>query len=268
MSALTAHRSLRVRAVARRHAYVLQRAPQRWFDVVFWPVVDSILFGSLGVYFSRQTGSGKAGVGYLLGGILLFHVVFQAEISVSTGFMEETWSRNLLNLLVTPLTEWEYVAGVALFGLLKLALGVSVVATTALALFAFNITDLGVALLPIIAVLLVVGWSVALIVVGLILRVGQGAEILAWGLLALVMPLSGIFYPVSALPGPLQPLALALPTTHIFAAARTVLGGHPFPLGQLGIAVAGTLVLAGLSLLYVTRMLATFRRRGYISRHV
>ena len=50
--------------------------------------------------------------------------------------------------------------------------------------------------------LLVVGWSVGLIVIGLILRVGQGAEILAWGLLAMVMPLSGIFYPVSACPGP------------------------------------------------------------------
>ena len=34
----------------------------------------------------------------LLAGILLFHVVFQAEISLATGFMEETWSRNLLNL--------------------------------------------------------------------------------------------------------------------------------------------------------------------------
>jgi ABC-2 type transport system permease protein len=261
-------RALRVRAVARRHAYVLQRAPQRWFDVVFWPVVDAVLFGSLGVYFSRQSHTGKAGVAFLLTGILLFHVVFQAEISVSTGFMEETWSRNLLNLLVTPLTEAEYVAGVALFGLLKLAIGVSVVAVAAFALFAFNITALGLSLLPIVALLLVVGWSVALFVVGLVLRVGQGAEILAWGLLALVMPLSGVFYPISALPGVLQPIAIVLPTTHVFAAARAVVAGHALPWSQIGIGAVGTVGLAGLSLLYVTRMLATFRRRGYISRHV
>src|SRR5258708_37941725 len=139
-------RALRVRAVARRHAYVLQRAPQRWFDVVFWPVGDALLFGSLGVYFSRQSHAGKAGVAFLLTGILLFHVVFQAEISVSTGFMEETWSRNLLNLLVTPLTEVEYVAGVALFGLLKLARVVIRVAVAAFALVAFNITTLALSL--------------------------------------------------------------------------------------------------------------------------
>ena len=244
---------LRIRAVARRHAYVLQRSPQRWFDVVVWPVVDALLFGAIGVYFARQSGAGAKGAGFLLAGILLFHVVFQAEISLATGFMEETWSRNLLNLLVTPLREGEYAAGVVLFGLAKLAIGVTVV---------------GLALVPIVALLLVVGWLVGMIVIGLILRVGQGAEILAWGLLAMLMPLSGIFYPVSALPGILQPIGRVLPLTHIFAAARAVLDGHALPWDELGIAAVGALVLAVASVWFVVRMLALFRARGYISRHV
>ncbi|MDQ1396576.1 MAG: type transport system permease protein [Acidimicrobiaceae bacterium] len=258
---------LRIRAVARRHLYVLQRAPQRWFDVVFWPVVDAVLFGSLGVYFSRVSGTGKSGVGFLLAGIILFHVVFQAEIGLATGFMEETWSRNLLNLLVTPLREVEYVLGVVLFGLAKLVLGVIVVGVVAFALFAFNITDIGLALVPIVALLLLVGWSIGLLVIGLILRVGQGAEILAWGLLAMLMPLSGVFYPVSALPGILQPLARVLPTTHAFGAARTVLEGQPVPWDQLGIGAAGAVAVAALCTLFLVRMLAVFRSRGFISRH-
>jgi ABC-2 type transport system permease protein len=259
---------LRIRAVARRHAYVLQRSPQRWFDVVVWPVVDAVLFGAIGVYFADQSGAGPKTVGFLLAGILLFHVVFQAEISLATGFMEETWSRNLLNLLVTPLREGEYVAGAVLFGLAKLAIGVSVVALVALALFAFDITDIGFALVPIIGLLLIVGWSVGMIVIGLILRVGQGAEILAWGLLAMLMPLSGIFYPVDSLPGLLQPIGQVLPLTHIFAAARAVLDGDALPWDEIGIAAAGTLVLTVASVWFVVRMLAVFRARGYISRHV
>jgi ABC-2 type transport system permease protein len=259
--------SIRILAVARRHAYVLQRAPQRWFDVVFWPVVDAILFGSLGVYFSRASGTGARGVAFLLSGILLFHVVFQAEISLATGFMEETWSRNLLNLMVTPLTELEYIAGVVIFGLAKLAMGVTTVALVSFALFAFRITDIGLALIPIVAILLLVGWSVGLVVIGLILRVGQGAEILAWGLLAIVMPLSGIFYPVSALPGILQPVAALLPTTHVFSAARRVVAGHQLPWGQVGLATLSSVLLAAVAAAYVTRMLRVFRSRGYISRH-
>jgi ABC-2 type transport system permease protein len=182
--------------------------------------------------------------------------------------MEETWSRNLLNLLVTPLREVEYVGGVVLFGLAKMLLGVSVVAVVAFALFAFNITDLGLALVPMVALLLFVGWSVGLVVIGLILRVGQGAEILAWGLLAMLMPLSGIFYPVDSLPGILQPVGKVLPLTHVFAAARSVLDGDPLPWHELGIATAGSVVLAAGAAWFVTRMLATFRSRGYISRHM
>jgi len=80
---------LRVWAVARRHAYVLRRSPHRLFDVTVWPVVDTVLFGSLGVFFARQGGpstAAQAGVAYLLSGIVLWHVVYQSQIAVSTGF--------------------------------------------------------------------------------------------------------------------------------------------------------------------------------------
>ena len=108
---------LRIWAVARRHAYVLYRSPHRLFDVTVWPIVDTVLFGSLGVYFVSQGGpdsAAQAGVAYLLSGIVLWHVVYQAQISVSTGFMEETWSRNLLGLMVSPLREMELLASIAL----------------------------------------------------------------------------------------------------------------------------------------------------------
>ena len=41
---------LRLRAIGRRHAYVLVRSPHRLFDVTLWPLVDVILFGSLAAY--------------------------------------------------------------------------------------------------------------------------------------------------------------------------------------------------------------------------
>ena len=257
----------RVFAVTRRHAYVLMRSPHRWFDVFIWPVVDVLLWGSLGVFVANQSpDADRAGVTYLLAGILLFHVLYQSQIAASTGFLEETWSRNLLNLLATPLTEVEYAAGVALFGLAKLTVAMGVVTLAAFAFFAFSIADIGWALVPIGLLLLLCGWSISLFVVGLVLRFGQSAEVLAWGILFVVMPLSGVFYPVDALPPVLQPIARVLPTTHIFAAARTVLDGQPLPWDQLAIALVGTIALAGLGLLYVTTMLRTFRQRGYVTR--
>src|SRR5207247_2370452 len=76
--------------------------------------------------------------GYLLAGIVLWHVIYQSQIAMSTGLLEETWTRNLLNLMVTPLREVEYLGGGALFGMVKLVIGVCVMVLGALTLFSFH----------------------------------------------------------------------------------------------------------------------------------
>jgi ABC-2 type transport system permease protein len=260
---------LRIRAIARRHWYVVRRSPHRLFDVTVWPIVDVLLYGSLGTFFARAEGGslGQTAFGYLMAGVLLWHVVYSGQISLSTGFLEETWSRNMLNLMVTPLREWEYVAGVVLLGLGKLLVGVALVAGVALGLFAFDITEVGWTLVPVAAVLLLTGWVIALFVIGLVLRFGAGAEALAWGVLFVMLPLSGVFYPIDALPGVLQPIARLLPTTHAFAAARTVLDGGGVPWGRLGLAALAAAGLAVLGLAWVVAMLRVFRRRGYVTRY-
>jgi ABC-2 type transport system permease protein len=258
----------RVMAVARRHAYVLQRSPHRYFDIIVWPVVDTLLFGSIGVFAAtRAQSAAQQVVLYLMAGIVLWHVVYQAQIALATGFLEETWSRNVLSLMVTPMREWEYLAGVAVFGLAKLVAGVGAVALLAWSAYAFDVTTMGVGLLPVAALLLVIGWAIALFVIGLVLRFGSGAEALAWGILFVVMPLSGVFYPVSALPLVLRPIAVVLPTTHAFAAGRALAAGGPTPWHELALAAVGTVGLTLLALAYLGWMLRVFRRRGLVTRY-
>src|SRR6478735_8382611 len=139
-----------MRAIARRHAYVLVRSPHRLFDVTLWPLVDVLLFGSLAQFVGGEdTTAGTQAAGYLLAGIVLWHVIYQSQIALSTGLLEETWTRNILNLMVTPLREIEYVAGVALFGMVKLVMGVGVMVLGALAFFSFETWSLGWGLIPI-----------------------------------------------------------------------------------------------------------------------
>jgi ABC-2 type transport system permease protein len=228
----------RIMAIARRHVYVLQRSPHRTFDVLVWPVVDVLLFGSIGVFAATRAQDGGQQVAlYLMAGVVLWHVVYQAQIALATGFLEETWSRNVLNLMVTPMREWEYVAGVALFGLVKLVAGVGAVALIAWTAYAF------------------------------VLRFGSGAEALAWGILFVIMPLSGVFYPVTALPAVLRPIAEALPTTHAFAVGRAYAAGEPTPWHEMGLAVLGTAGLCAVALAYLGWMLRIFRKRGYVTRY-
>ena len=257
---------LRIKAVARRHAYVLQRSPHRLFDVTIWPLVDVLMFGSLAVFLAGASPQ-QAAFGYVLSGVLLWQIVYQAQISLSTGFLEEAWSRNLLNLMVTPLREVEYVLGVALFGVVKLVIGLGVVTLTAVTLYSFDISDLGLSLVPIAVVLLAVGSVISFFVIGLVLRFGSGAEALAWGVLFLALPLSGVFYPVRALPWILRPISQALPSTHAFEATRSVIDGRGIDWSQLGLAYALTVVAGVMALAFLRHMLSQFRRRGYVTRY-
>ena len=203
------------------------RAPHRWFDIAFWPLMDIILWGSLGTYIARQDATSGASAVYLLAGIMMFHVLFQSQIAVATGFMEETWSRNLLNVLTTPVTEVEYLSGTALFGLAKVAAAMLTLSLTAYGFFRFDLGAVGWSLIPIALILTVVGWGVGIANIGIVLRFGQGAEMLIWGSNYILMALSGVFNPVVALPGVMQPLARELPSTHAFNALRAVLSGGP-----------------------------------------
>ncbi|MFT3851436.1 MAG: ABC transporter permease [Ilumatobacteraceae bacterium] len=259
--------ALRIRTVVRRHCYVLWRAPHRWFDIAFWPLMDVILWGSLGTYVATLDGpTSSASASYLLAGIIMFHVLFQSQMAVATGFMEETWSRNLLNVLTTPVTEVEYVAGTALFGFAKVALALTTLSLTALGFFGFHLSSIGWSLVPIGAILVLVGWAVGIAGIGVVLRFGQGAEVITWGSNFILMALSGVFNPVDALPGVLQPVARLLPSTHAFSALRTVLAGQPLPWHEIRDGLLGAVVFVALGFAYATFALRTFRKRGFVTR--
>ncbi|MCA1736448.1 MAG: ABC transporter permease [Actinobacteria bacterium] len=257
----------RVRAVIKRHWLILFRSPHRWFEIAFWPLMDVILWGSLGYFIAQENEASRASVPYLLAGLVLFWTLTQVQMTGSTAFMEETWTRNLLNVLTTSVKPIEYLAGIGFFGLIKLVMTLVTLTIATIALYGFDLSAIGWSVIPIIGLLIANGWAVALIVVGLILRYGQSAEILTWGLNYVVLAVSGVFFPIEALPAALHGFASILPTTLAFAAARQVLDGGEVPWSSLGLAAVGTVAFLGLSAWFGAAMLSVFRSRGFITRY-
>ncbi len=258
----------RVQAIAVRHLLVTVRNWQRVFDIAVWPAVDTILYGSIATYAQRAPAGSHARTALsVVAGIVMWHLVYQAEIAVATGFFEESHSRQLPSLLVTPLRPIEWVLGTALQGLAKVVLGIAAVAGTAAALYGYDMFDAGPAILPVMGLLLLNGWALALIVVGLVLYFGAGSEGLTWGLLFVILPLSGAFYPVSALPSAVRPLSAVLPTSYTFTAARDVTAHSASAGAHIAVAALATAVLMAFSIAFVTGSLRIFQRRGFISRY-
>jgi ABC-2 type transport system permease protein len=71
--------------------------------------------------------------------------------------------------------------------------------------------------------LLMTSWSVGILVSGLVVRNGLGAETFAWSIMFLLLPLTCVYYPVTVLPGWLQTVAWALPPTYVFEGMRALL---------------------------------------------
>ena len=176
------------------------------FNALHWSV-DALLFSSIGVASS----DGERSVEILVTGILLFHVVWQLTLAGSMYFLEEVWSRNVLNLFTTPLHEREYAGALGIVGLARTVVASTLVGLVGLVLYATDPSAAGWVLVPGAVILLIFGWAVSLLVIGMTLQYGDSAEVFSWGVLVLLMPLSGVFYPVEALPPILQPIAEMIP---------------------------------------------------------
>lgn len=245
----------RIWGLVYRHLALYRRSPPRVIELMYWPILQMVVWGFITAYLAGvQNNVASVGAGILLGGVLLWEAALRSQMGFSISFLEEIWSRNLGHIFVSPLRPHELVAGLMVMSVLRAAVGVVPAMILAWLLYAFNILTLGPALVGFFAALIIMGWAVALGVTSLILRYGAGAEALAWSVLFGITPFAAVFYPVSVLPGWLQPFALALPAAHVFEGMRAALIEHRFAAGHMLAAFA-------LNAVWLAAMWALFMRQ-------
>jgi ABC-2 type transport system permease protein len=136
------------------------------------------------------------------------------------------------------------------------------VSLLAIAFFGFNLYGLGLALAAFFVNLILTSWAIGILVSGLVLRNGLGAESLAWTFMFLLLPLACVYYPVAVLPGFMQPVAWALPPTYVFEGMRTLLIDHAFRLDLMLEALALNVILFAATSVSFVALLASARRNG------
>ena len=257
----------RVAAMVLRYLYLLRSSWPRVVDLVYWPTVQMVTWGFIQIYVGRAAAEGgvnRFGVaaGTLIGAVMLWDILFRGQLGFSISFLEEMYSRNIGNLLMSPLRPLEFVAALMVMSTVRLMIGIVPVTGLAVLFFGFNLWGLGLGLAAFFANLILTSWSVGLVVSGFLLRNGLGAEALAWSLMFLLLPLCCVYYPVGILPGWLQTVAWALPPTYVFEGLRSALADHVFR-GDLMIrALAINVVLFGASIVVFLWLLKAARKAG------
>ncbi len=213
----------RIGAMVLRHLYLLKTSWPRIFELMYWPTIQMVLWGFITLYLLQHSSVIANATGVLVSAVLLWDVLFRGQLGFSLSFLEEVWSRNLANLAVSPLTPGEFLASMTVMSLLRTLIGVLPAAGLAIVFYQVSIFEMGLPLVAFFACLLIMGWAIGMAVCALILRVGQGAESVAWLAIFLIAPVSAIYYPVEVLPLPLQWVAWALPTAPTFEGMRAIL---------------------------------------------
>ena len=252
----------RIGAMMLRHWYLLRSSWPRLLDLVYWPTVQMVTWGFLQYYVATNAGFFARAGGTFIGAVLLWDILFRGQIGFSVSFLEEMWSRNIGNLMMSPLRPFEFVAALMVVSIVRLSIGAVPVTFLAIAFFGFNLYALGFALVAFFFNLMLTSWAIGVLVSGLILRNGMGAENLAWSIMFLFMPLTCVYYPVTTLPIWLQPVAWALPPTYVFEGMRTLLIHHVFRPDLMADALALNAVFFTAGAFAFLKLLQSARRNG------
>jgi ABC-2 type transport system permease protein len=254
----------RVLALLTRYLYLLRGSWPRILELGYWPTVQMVLWGFMTLFLAEQTTYVAHAFGVLLSAVLLWDVLFRGQIGLAVSFMEEMWSRNLGHLFVSPLRTHEMILALLTMSGIRTVIGLVPATLLAIVFFDYSIYGIGPPLVGFFACLLVLGWSVGLMVSGLVLRFGLGAESLAWVAVFALAPVSGIWYPIEVLPRWLQAVAAVLPSSHVFEGMRSILidGVYRADLMLIAVALDGVYLAIG-SLVFIT-MFERARRDGQL----
>lgn len=255
----------RVRALLRRHLYLLLGSWPRVLDLVYWPTIQMVLWGFITSFLAKESSLVAQAAGIFLSAVLLWDTLFRGQLGVSLSFLEEMYARHLGHLFVSPLRPHEFVLSVCLISLLRVTIGVGGAAILAVPIHHYSLVgSLGWTIAPFFGVMIMFGWAMGLIISALVLRLGLGAESLAWAAIFLIQPLSGVYYPLDTLPGWLQPVAWLLPSAPVFEGMRAVLVENRFDAGLFLWALGLLALWLGVAGVVFVLLFRSARRRGLL----
>src|SRR3954470_17469147 len=164
----------RVAAMVLRYLYLLRSSWPRVLELIYWPAVQLLVWGFLQFYIAQNSGFFARAGGVFIGAVMMWDILFRGQLGFSISFLEEMWSRNLANLMISPLRPIEFVMSLMVMSIVRLAIGMVPVTLIAIAFFGFNIYGLGLALAAFFVNLILTSWSVGIVVSGLVMRNGMG----------------------------------------------------------------------------------------------
>ena len=215
---------VRTWAFAHRNVIMARRNVFFVFELTFWPGVAMLSHGLLTRFLALDAKM----TAFILVGTVALSTVQVCQLDVAYAVLFDIWSKSMKHQFLTPIGIRHMAIGSWLVGVAR---GVTVFVLMAMiGTWAFRFDFMGggpgsltLFLLGCFLCSLIIG----LLVCSLVLLFGTRAETSAWAAVNFIVMLSGIYYPVSVLPGWAQGVAAGIPLTYFLDAFRQGYGFEP-----------------------------------------
>jgi ABC-2 type transport system permease protein len=248
--------SVRSSLVNRRNVFAI-------FEMLFWPAIGIFSVGLL----TRFLNLSEETVTFILIGAIAMNTIQIAQLDLSYALLYSVWSKSLKHEFIAPIRLGHILVGAGLMGLIRGFLVFLVMVVLSVWLFDMELARPGLGNLAILlAGMFVNAAIIGAVVLALVLRFGQRAEVAAWAFSYMMLLLCGLYYPVSVLPAGIQTLAQFIPLTYFLEYFRHFYG---FPLNYgrpllYGFSLSVVYILVSYAILHYT--LRSAYRRGILLR--
>jgi len=260
----------RILGIFLRNFYLIRQSLHRIFGLFYWTTLDVFLWGFITLWIQKIANPNfKTNLLlFFLGALIFWHLFTRSQQTITISFLEDVWTRNLMNIFATPINTFELFLGLISLSAVQSSISFLLALFLAYFLYGLNITSLGIYLLPFIFNIFFFGWSLGIFTTGLFVRFGPAVDILAWSIPVLFYPFSAVFYPVSILPQFLQKIAFFLPTSHLFEGMRSVLKGEILLVNEIFLTIILNIIYLFISFFFFQRMLSIAKKRGTLVRFI
>lgn len=249
-------------AIIKYYLYYWRHSLDRIGDSFYWPAMNLFLWGLTSVYIKNTTNNLPNIVFIIVTGVIFWLVIWRAQHEISVNFLEEFWNRNLVNLFSSPLRLREWIVATMVLSIFKMLITLAFAAILALIFFSFNIFYYGFLLIPFTASLLMTGWILGFIVIGIVVRVGPTFQTLAWTLPMLISPFSAVYYSVDTLPHWAQVVSKFIPSTYVLEGMREVIFTGRLSYDKLVVSFALNIIYLISSILFFSFMFEKSKKLG------
>src|SRR5204862_6616718 len=83
----------RIHGQVLRYWYVIRSSWPRTAELIYWPLVQMLMWGFLQTYLAQTSGFAAKAAGLFIGAVLLWDILVRSQLGFAVAFLEEIWSR-------------------------------------------------------------------------------------------------------------------------------------------------------------------------------